>query len=214
MNYSKEQLEKKANDWFLGIPQNGNSLYDLTREEIIKTIVGFASTLQQPSEDKWVRVEERMKYRDIIKRLIDSLQSKSDSFLGTNGENSRRDFRNGIGWAIDSVITLLIKCETCPNNEDLLRNGETFCPTCHDFENWHLTPSPPIEKHGEEPNCDKCVNIGLWNGFIWTPKSRSTNAIPVSIKVHFPTYAIIAQMKMIITNPNQQRNNYKTYSLW
>jgi len=161
MNYSKEQLEKKANDWFLGIPQNGNSLYDLTREEIIKTIVGFASTLQQPSEDKWVRVEERMKYRDIIKRLIDSLQSKSDSFLGTNGENSRRDFRNGIGWAIDSVITLLIKCETCPNNEDLLRNGETFCPTCHDFENWHLTPSPPIEKHGEEPNCDKCVNIGL-----------------------------------------------------
>ena len=47
MNYSKEQLEKKANDWFLGIPQNGDLLYRLTREEIIKTIVGFALSFEQ-----------------------------------------------------------------------------------------------------------------------------------------------------------------------
>ncbi len=42
-----------------------------------------------------------------VKHTIGSLQSKHDAFLGTQGETSRRSFKSGLSWAIESLKNLI-----------------------------------------------------------------------------------------------------------
>ena len=49
----------------------------------------------------------------LSKKIIEQLQSKHDTFLGTKGEEQRQAFKDGLSWAIDVVETLdrIYKCE-------------------------------------------------------------------------------------------------------
>ena len=44
---------------------------------------------------------------DEIKHTIELLQSKHDAFMGTDGEQSRQSFKNGLSWAIGSFESLI-----------------------------------------------------------------------------------------------------------
>ena len=39
-------------------------------------------------------------------KIIELLQDKHDSFLGTEGQKARDDFKSGLSWAIDTLSTL------------------------------------------------------------------------------------------------------------
>ena len=49
--------------------------------------------------------------KKIIEQSIKNLQYKHDTFLGTEGEKSRRDFKLGLSWGIDSIETALREIE-------------------------------------------------------------------------------------------------------
>jgi hypothetical protein len=59
--------------------------------------------------------------KTLSEKIIEQLQSKHDSFLGTKGEEHRQAFKNGLAWAIDTVETLteIDKCEKEYESEQL-----------------------------------------------------------------------------------------------
>ena len=47
-----------------------------------------------------------MKTEALNDKIIRLLKDKHDAFLGTEGQKSRDDFKNGLLWAIDTIETL------------------------------------------------------------------------------------------------------------
>ena len=76
--------------------------------------------------------------KTLSEKIIEQLQNKHDSFLGTKGEEHRQKFKNGLAWAIDTVETLteIDKCEKEYEAEQLLiqrvvePKGTSICKQC------------------------------------------------------------------------------------
>ncbi len=47
-----------------------------------------------------------MKTKELNDKIIRHLKDKHDAFLGTEGQKSRDDFKNGLSWAINTIETL------------------------------------------------------------------------------------------------------------
>jgi len=89
------------------IGEKGTKIY----KEGSKYIDEWKSTLsnKEKIEDHPKKVEEIERLKADIKKTIESLQFKHDAFLGTKGEEARKQFKLGLSWAIDSLESLLSK---------------------------------------------------------------------------------------------------------